>query len=89
MARLDAHTEYIVTQPDYQRMLASLPATGTEKETVRSAPVKAFQYRQNVNAGDTINAGKWRMWGIAPETFEFTWQNGTWHPPANLVVREG
>jgi len=86
MAHPDTHTEYIVTQPDYQRILSGLPPTGTDGQTAQSAPVRAFQYRQNVS--DTINAGKWRMWGIAPETFAFTWRSGAWQPPANLVVRE-
>ena len=85
MTRTDAHTEYIVTQPDYQTALASLPPTGTDGQTAPATPIRAFQYRQNV--GDTPNAGKWRMWGIGSETFMFTWQNRAWQPPANLVVR--
>jgi len=85
MTRTDAHTEYIITQSDYQIALASLPPVGTDGQTARATPVRAFQYRQNT--GDTINAGKWRMWGIAPETLVFTWQDGAWQPPANLVVR--
>lgn len=85
MTRTDSHTEYIVTQSDYQTTLASLPPVGTDGQTAQASPVSAFQYRQNVD--DTINAGKWRMWGIAPETFDFTWRNGAWQPPANLVVR--
>ena len=85
MTRTDAHTEYIVTPSDYQTALTSLPATATDGETAQSIPIRAFQYRQNV--GDTINAGKWRMWGISFEAFTFVWQNSTWNPPINLVVR--
>lgn len=86
MASQNPHIEYILTESDYQTLLTTLPATGTNGQTVRSGAVKAFQYRQNVS--DTVNAGKWRMWGIAFETFDFIWQNGAWQPPKNLVVRE-
>ena len=86
MARQDAHTEYIVTKEAYQTALASLPATGTEKQTVPSAPIKAMQYRQNTS--QTINSGKWSMWGISSESFDFEWRNGAWQPPANLIVRQ-
>lgn len=85
MARLDAHTEYIITQADYRAARASLPQTGVEGQTAQSVSVTARQYRQNTS--QTINAGKWVMWGIAPESFDFMWSDGDWQPPANLVVR--
>lgn len=85
MARQDTHTEYIVSKQSYAMAIASLPASGTEHQQANSAPIIAVQYRQNVS--QTINAGKWSMWGIAPESFVFTWQNGAWQPPANLVMR--
>ncbi|MGF7218201.1 hypothetical protein GGR92_004378 [Spirosoma lacussanchae] len=84
MARQDPHTEYIVRQEDYAKALASLPARGTEQQKAHSAPITARQYRQNTS--QTINAGKWSMWGIAPESFEFEWRNGAWRPPINLVI---
>ena len=85
MARLDAHTEYIISQEAYRNALASLPPTGTDHQKAATTAILALQYRQKT--GDSINAGKWSMWGIAPEVFEFEWQNGAWQPPANLVVR--
>jgi len=85
MARQDPHTEYIVRKEVYETALASLPATGTADQKVISTPVTAMQYRQNISK--TINAGKWSMWGISSESFEFEWRNGAWQPPANLVVR--
>lgn len=85
MARQDSHTEYIVKQADLEMALAQLPTTGTEGQTVQTQPVVAREYRQNTS--QTVNAGKWSMWGIAPESFLFTWRNGAWQPPANLVVR--
>ena len=85
MARQDTHTEYIVSKEAYDSALASLPASGTEHQKAISVTITAMQYRQNIS--HTINAGKWSMWGIAPETFEFEWRNGTWQPPANLIVR--
>ena len=84
MARQDPHTEYVVKQEAYNLALASLPATGTEYQKAQSMPVMAREYRQNIS--QTINAGKWVLWNIAPESFEFEWQDGAWQPPANLVV---
>ncbi|RYF77955.1 MAG: hypothetical protein EOO39_02675 [Cytophagaceae bacterium] len=85
MARQDSHTEYIVSKEAYQTALASLPANGTTTQKATSVPVTAMQYRQNIS--NTINAGKWSMWGISQETFDFEWREGTWQPPANLIVR--
>ncbi|MFD2573836.1 hypothetical protein ACFSUS_24580 [Spirosoma soli] len=84
MARQDSETEYIVTQQAYNTAYASLPERGTENQKAQSATITAKQYRLNVS--QTINAGKWVMWAISDESFEFTWSNGAWHPPANLVV---
>lgn len=86
MARQDSYTEYIIKQADYEAALASLPATGSEGQTVQTQPITAREYRQNTS--QTVNAGKWSMWGIAPESFTFTWHNGAWQPPANLVIRQ-
>ena len=86
MARQDPHTEYIITRDAYTRAYNSLPATGTENQKVQSSPITAKQYRQNTS--QTLNAGKWVMWAISDESFEFTWQNGSWQPPHNLVVLE-
>lgn len=85
MARLDDRTEYIIHQADYHSLLAELPATAAEGDTYLTKPVTAREYRLNVS--QTINAGKWSMWGIAPESFVFTYQNGAWQPPANVVIR--
>lgn len=85
MARQDPHTEYIVRREAYEMALASLPATGTDQQKALSAQVSAMQYRQNTS--QTVNAGKWSMWGISSEAFEFEWRNGAWQPPANLIVR--
>lgn len=84
MARQDPHVEYIVTQEAYDTALSSLPPTGTDNQTAQSTAVTARQYRQDTS--QTMNAGKWSMWGIAPESFAFTWRDGAWHPPANLVI---
>lgn len=86
MARQDSHTEYIVSKDAYNMAVASLPLTGTAEQKASSVPITAMQYRQNVS--QTINAGKWSMWGISLESFEFTWHNGAWQPPANLIIRE-
>ena len=85
MARPDLHTEYIISKETYSTLMASLPATGSPNQKAYSVSVLAMQYRQKT--GETINAGKWSMWGIAPEIFEFEWLNGAWQPPANLIVR--
>ncbi|MEZ0485027.1 hypothetical protein [Fibrella aquatica] len=85
MTRQDPHTEYIVSKEAYATALASLPETGTDQQKAVAAPISALQYRQNISK--TINAGKWSMWGIAPESFEFEWRNGSWQPPANLVIK--
>ncbi|RIV23852.1 hypothetical protein DYU11_12875 [Fibrisoma montanum] len=84
MARQDLQTEYIITQQAYEKALASLPEQGTDQQKAHSVGVVAKQYRLNVS--NTINAGKWAMWSISEESFEFTWQDGAWQPPANLVV---
>lgn len=84
MARQDSQTEYIVAQEAYDRACAALPPQGTEGQVAQSIPVVARQYRQN--ASQTINAGKWVMWAITEESFAFTWANGVWNPPANLVI---
>lgn len=86
MARLDAQTEYIVTQEAYRRAYDSLPASGTPGQTASSVPVRAKEYRLNVS--NTINAGKWAMWSVVEESFAFTWSDGAWRPPANLVIRK-
>jgi hypothetical protein len=86
MARQDPHTEYIVSKEAYQTALSGLPPTGTDNQKVLSPQIKAMQYRQNTS--QTVNAGKWSMWGISDETFEFEWRNGAWQPPANLIVRQ-
>lgn len=86
MARQDAHTEYIVRKDAYQAAFDRLPATGSDGQTAEVGPLVAHEYRQNVSK--TINSGKWSMWGISPQTFTFTWRNGAWQPPANLVVRQ-
>ena len=85
MARQDPHTEYIISKEVYNTLIASLPATGTVHQKFQSAAVSAMQYRQKT--GEKINAGKWSMWGISSEVFDFEWRNGAWHPPANLFVR--
>lgn len=85
MARQDSQTEYIVTQAAYRTAYDSLPLTGTPGLTAQSVPVRAKEYRLNVS--NTINAGKWVMWSVVEESFRFTWSNGVWLPPANLVVR--
>lgn len=84
MARQDLETEYIVTQEAYNKAYDSLPQIGTEGEKAQSIKMTAKQYRLNVS--QTVNAGKWVMWAISNESFEFTWVNGVWQPPANLVV---
>lgn len=84
MARQDAQTEYIVTQDAYRIAYASLPQTGSEGEKAQSAKILAKQYRQNISK--TVNADKWTLWAMPEESFEFTWQNGAWTPPKNLVV---
>lgn len=84
MARQDPHTEYIVRKEAYATAVASLPATGTAGQKALSVPITAVEYRQNVSK--TVNVGKWSMWGIAPESFEFDWRNGAWQPPVNLVI---
>ena len=84
MARQDSHTEYIVKQDAYTLALVSLPATGTEYQKTLSVAVIAREYRQIIS--QTINAGKWTLWNIGAESFEFEWRNGAWQPPANLVV---
>ena len=84
MTRQDSHTEYIVKQEAYMLALASLPATGTDCQKAQSVAVIAREYRQNIS--QTINAGKWVLWNIGPESFEFEWRNGAWQPPTNLVV---
>ncbi|MEZ0540153.1 hypothetical protein [Fibrella arboris] len=86
MARQDAKTEYIISQAAYETALASLPTSGTEQQRTYSVPVTAYEYR--LNTSQTINAGKWSMWAVMPESFAFEWRNGSWHPPANLVVRQ-
>ncbi|MBO0948115.1 hypothetical protein [Fibrella forsythiae] len=86
MARQDPHTEYIISKEAYQIALSSLPATGTAGQKATSLPITAMQYRQNIS--NTINAGKWSMWGISQETFDFQWHNGTWQPPVNLIIRQ-
>lgn len=85
MARQDPHTEYIVSRDAYNTAIASLPATGTTDQQATSVPITAMQYRQNVS--QTINAGKWSMWGISSESFTFDWRDGAWQPPANLIIR--
>ncbi len=85
MARQDPHTEYIVSKEAYQTALASLPSSGNDHQKAVSITISAMQYRQKT--GNSINAGKWSMWGIFPEEFEFEWRNGAWQQPANLVVR--
>jgi hypothetical protein len=84
MARRDAHVEYIIKQSVYKAALASLPATGSSNQTVQSGPIVVREYRQNIS--QTVNAGKWVLWGISSESFEFEWRDGAWQPPANLVV---
>ena len=84
MARQNPETEYIITQEAYSRAYRSLPQSGTEGEKAQSTKITAKQYRLNVS--QTVNAGKWVMWAISDESFEFIWSNGVWHPPANLVV---
>ena len=85
MARQDPHTEYIISKEVYNTLIASLPTTGTVHQKFQSVAVSAMQYRQKT--GETINAGKWSMWGISSEVFDFEWRDGAWHPPANLFVR--
>lgn len=84
MARRDAHVEYIVKQSAYKAALASLPNAGSEHQTVDSEMIVVREYRQNIS--QTINSGKWVLWGISSESFVFEWRNGAWQPPANLVV---
>ncbi|GAB3493502.1 hypothetical protein GCM10027341_08880 [Spirosoma knui] len=84
MARQDAQTEYIVTQELFDKAYQSLPPQGTDNQKVESMKVIAKQYRLNVS--DSPNAGKWVMWAIGEESFEFTWKDGAWQPPQNLVV---
>jgi hypothetical protein len=84
MARRDAHVEYIVKESAYKAALAGLPATGAANQPVTSGPIVVREYRQNIS--QTINSGKWVLWGISSETFDFEWHNGAWQPPANLVV---
>lgn len=84
MARKDTHVEYIVKQSAYEAVMAGLPATGSENQTIESGPIVVREYRQNIS--ETINAGKWVLWGISSESFDFEWRNGAWQPPANLVV---
>ncbi len=84
MARQDEHTEYIVTQDAFTTAYTSLPEKGIENQKAQSVKIMARQYRQNVS--ETINAGKWTMWAIAEESFEFTWLHGGWQPPVNLVI---
>jgi hypothetical protein len=84
MAQQDPQTEYIVSQESYNKAYSSLPQQGTDNEKAHSAKVMAKQYR--LNTSNTINAGKWIMWAVGEESFEFTWQNGSWQPPKNLVV---
>ncbi len=87
MARQGPHLEYIVTEDSYKLALASLPITGMEQQKAQSVKIMAREYRQNTS--QTINAGKWVMWNIVPESFEFEWRNGAWQPPTNLVVLTG
>lgn len=84
MARQDAHTEYIVTQEAYRIAYTSLPQTGNEGEKAQSAKILTKQYRQNTS--NTVNADKWNLWAMSDESFEFTWTDGKWTPPKNLVV---
>ncbi|QJW90780.1 hypothetical protein HNV11_16035 [Spirosoma taeanense] len=84
MARQDPQIEYIVTQEAYETACNSLPKAGTDNQKAQSVNITARQYRQNTS--QTINAGKWVLWSIGPESFEFTWSNGAWQPPANLVI---
>lgn len=84
MARQDAQTEYIVNESAYKKAYDSLPEQGSDNEKAQSVKVMAKQYRLNVS--NTINAGKWVMWAVGEESFEFIWQNGAWQPPQNLVV---
>ena len=86
MIRRDSQTEYIVTQDAYRVAYDSLPPSGTPDQTTLSAPMRAKEYRLNVS--NTINAGKWVMWAVVDEPFAFTWVDGVWMPPANLVVRK-
>lgn len=85
MASQDSQIEYIVTEEEYKKAYDSLPESGKEQQVVTSAPIIARQYRQNKS--QTINAGKWVMWNIGAESFDFTWTNGSWQPPANLVLK--
>ncbi|QKZ14855.1 hypothetical protein [Spirosoma sp. KUDC1026] len=84
MAQQNHHTEYIITQQAYDNAYSSLPEQGTDNQIAQSTKVVAKQYRLNVS--NTVHAGKWSMWAISEESFEFTWQNGAWQPPQNLVV---
>jgi hypothetical protein len=84
MARQDQQIEYIINQQAYEKAYSSLPEQGADNQTAHSAKVVAKQYRLNVS--NTVHAGKWYMWAISEESFEFTWQNGAWQPPRNLVV---
>ena len=84
MARRDTHIEYIVKQSVYKTALAGLPVSGSENQKAVLGPIVVREYRQNIS--QTINAGKWVLWGISSESFEFEWQNEAWQPPANLVV---
>ncbi|CCH56846.1 hypothetical protein BN8_06234 [Fibrisoma limi BUZ 3] len=85
MAQQDQHTvEYVISQQAYEKAYRSLPEQGTDQQKAQSAKVMAKQYR--LNTRDTANAGKWVMWSVGEESFEFTWQNGAWRPPANIVV---
>lgn len=85
MQQANPPTELIVLQADYDTILASLPQVGTDGQQIDSAPIMTREYRQNMS--ETINAGKWTMWRVAPRPLPFTWQNGAWQPPANLVIR--
>jgi|GEM_PF-1917655 hypothetical protein len=84
MARQDQQTEYVINQQAYDKAYSSLPDQGTDNQTALATKVVAKQYRLNVS--NTVHAGKWSMWTISEESFEFTWQNGSWQPPQNLVV---
>lgn len=84
MARRDTHVEYIVKQTVYKAALASLPAGNATSQTAELGPITVREYRQNTS--ETVNAGKWVLWGISSETFVCEWRDGAWQSPANLVV---
>ncbi|MBC3785620.1 hypothetical protein [Spirosoma utsteinense] len=84
MARRDTHVEYIVKESVYKVALANLPAGTAANQTIELGPITVREYRQNTS--QTINAGKWVLWGISSETFVCEWRDGAWEPPANLVV---